>query len=60
MLPNDVSRCEGFGNDEEGWREGCEDCSRRKDVLPNKDYFWIKPPAIIVFWCEKHISNKSK
>ena len=28
MLKNDIARCAGVGSDEEGWREGCEDCGR--------------------------------
>lgn len=29
-LPNDVARCAGVGDNDEGWREGCADCARRK------------------------------
>jgi hypothetical protein len=50
-LPNDVARCNGVGNQENGWREGCEHCLRR--TAPRPDPFWImSPPDIIVFECE--------
>jgi len=55
-LPNDVARCPGSGDDEEGWLDGCDDCARRLaeqvgDVVP-----WMEPPLIIAFWCEFHVS----
>ena len=50
-LPNDVARCNGYGSDTEGWREGCETCLRRtaprKGIGPT-----IAPPPIIAFECE--------
>lgn len=50
-LPNDVARCNGYGSEEEGWREGCETCLRRtaprKGIGPT-----ITPPPIIAFECE--------
>ena len=53
-LPNDIARCAGVGSDEEGWREGCENCLRR--TAPRKGIGpWIAPPPIIAFWCEYHI-----
>lgn len=51
-LPNDVARCAGDGSDNEGWREGCEDCLRR--TTPGGDQH-IKPPPIIAFECEYRI-----
>ena len=57
MLPNDVARCAGVGNDEEGWREGCEDCARRLAVSTGDVYAWMLPPPIIVFWCEPRIET---
>ena len=56
-LPNDFARCAGDGSDEEGWREGCEDCLRRTAPwagLPGGGEH-IKPPPIIVFECEYRI-----
>ena len=53
-LPNDVARCAGVGDDEEGWREGCEDCARRTESTSDV-YAWMMPPAIIVFMCEFRI-----
>ena len=52
FLPDDVARCCGVGSDEDGWREGCESCSRR--LSPgNGDYVTnMEPPEIIAFWCE--------
>jgi hypothetical protein len=50
-LPNDDARCNGYGSDEEGWREGCETCLRRtaprEGIGPT-----IEPPPIIAFECE--------
>ena len=51
ILP-DFARCAGDGSDNEGWREGCEDCLRR--TTPGGDQH-IKPPPIIVFECEYRI-----
>ena len=56
MLPNDVARCAGVGSDEEGWREGCEDCARRLAASTSDVYAWMLPPAIIAFWCEFRIA----
>ena len=55
MLPNDVARCAGVGDDEEGWREGCEDCARRLDKATSEVPAWILPPIIITFECEFRI-----
>ena len=56
MLPNDVARCAGVGDDEEGWREGCEDCARRLAESTSDVSAWMMPPAIIAFWCEFRIA----
>lgn len=48
---NDVARCNGYGSDEEGWREGCDNCLRR--IAPRPEQVWVmEPPPIIVFECE--------
>ena len=54
-LPNDVARCAGVGDDEEGWRDGCEDCARRLAESTSAVSAWMMPPAIIAFWCEFRI-----
>ena len=54
-LPNDVARCAGVGSDEEGWREGCDDCARRLAESTSEVSAWMMPPAIIAFWCEFRI-----
>ena len=51
-LPNDVARCAGSGNDEEGWREGCDVCLRRLSVATGERVVRMLPPPIIVFECE--------
>jgi hypothetical protein len=51
-LPSDVARCRGVGDDVDGWREGCEDCSRRLSPLGRVH---MEPPQIIVFECEYRI-----
>ena len=56
MLPNDVARCAGVGDDDEGWREGCEDCARRLAESTSDVSAWMMPPAIIAFWCEFRIA----
>ena len=49
-LPDDVARCNGAGSDEEGWREGCDDCLRR--IAERGEMVWmIEPPAVIAFEC---------
>lgn len=52
-LPSDVARCDGVGNDADGWREGCETCLRRTalrgDMLQTS---FLHPPVIIAFECE--------
>jgi hypothetical protein len=50
-LPNDTARCDGDGNDAEGWREGCETCLRRTAPRPER-IIMITPPPIIAFECE--------
>ncbi len=54
-LPNDVARCAGVGGDEEGWRDGCDDCARRLAESTIEVTAWMLPPAIIAFWCEFRI-----
>ena len=58
MLPNDIARCAGIGDDTEGWREGCEDCMRRTAESNNDVNCWIVAPAIIAFSCEFMIEPK--
>lgn len=54
-IPSDVARCQGVGDDIEGWREGCETCMRRTSPLGRVH---MKPPQIIAFWCEFLIEPK--
>lgn len=54
-LPLDIARCHGVGSDEEGWRDGCEDCLRRTCRPEAARVSYMEPPAIIAFWCEYHI-----
>ena len=58
-LPNDVARCPGVGSEEEGWREGCEDCYRRtsKPHQNSMRWVWMEPPPIIAFECEFRIDT---
>lgn len=52
-LPNDTTRCNGSGDDIEGWREGCETCLRRTAPRPRPErLMMMDPPPIIVFECE--------
>lgn len=55
MLPNDVARCPGYGNDDDGWRDGCDDCARRTAPPVDGVTPWMQPPAIIVIECEFRI-----
>ncbi len=50
-LPADVARCNGVGDEEEGWREGCESCLRRTAPRLGR-YVMMTPPTIVVFECE--------
>ena len=59
-LPNDVARCAGVGDDEDGWREGCDDCARRTAESTSDVSAWMMPPAIIAFWCEFRIAPNVK
>lgn len=53
-LLNDVARCNGIGNDEEGYFEDCEKCLRR--TAPRPVHVWMmEPPKVIAFWCEYQI-----
>lgn len=51
-LPDDVARCRGVGDDDEGWREGCERCARRLSPASGDYGSYMEPPPIIAFWCE--------
>jgi hypothetical protein len=55
-LPNDVARCAGVGDNDEGWREGCADCARRTAESTGDVTAWMLPPGIIAFWCEFRIA----
>lgn len=55
-LPDDVARCDGSGDDDEGWREGCERCLRRVAERPERTRM-MPAPAIIVFDCEALIES---
>lgn len=59
-LPNDVARCAGVGSDDEGWREGCDDCARRTAESTSDVSAWMMPPAIIAFWCEFRIAPNAE
>jgi hypothetical protein len=61
-LPNDIARCRGVGSDEEGWREGCENCARRIAGLNKTSTrtVWMQPPEVIVFWCEFWIEQEKE
>lgn len=56
-LPNDIARCAGVGSDDEGWREGCEDCLRRTDPGAGDDVLRMATPPILVFECEYHLAS---
>ncbi len=48
-LPDNIDRCLGFGDDPEDWLDECHTCQRR--TSPGGQVF-MKPPAIIAFFCE--------
>ena len=53
-LPSDVARCAGV--EEDGWREGCEDCLRRTSPAADQErVVWMAPPMLVVFECEARI-----
>lgn len=55
-LPADIARCSGVGSDDEGWRDGCDDCLRRTcDPTDHPRVANMSPPAVIVFFCQSHI-----
>lgn len=58
-LPNDVARCAGVGSEEEGWREGCEDCARRTSPAFGDHVAHMTPPGVIVFCCPNRIAPPS-
>lgn len=55
-LPNDIARCAGVSETENGvthWRDDCETCMRR--TAPPSTSAWaamMRPPEIIAFQCE--------
>lgn len=57
-LPNDVARCSGVGDEEEGWRKGCDVCLRRLSKSDGEHVLHIQPPPIIVFECEYLIEER--
>mgnify|MGYP001598207326 CR=1 FL=1 len=57
-LPANVERCPGMWVEDSlggDWREGCDDCRRRNDPLPESGVKWMSPPLIVTFWCAWHI-----
>ena len=58
-LPNDIDRCNGYGSDAEGWREGCDICLRRTAPRP-EIVVMIAPPPIIAFECEHLIEPEQQ
>lgn len=55
FLPNDVARCRGVFDEDDGeiyWREGCANCARRLAPADGDPVANMEPPAIIAFWCE--------
>jgi hypothetical protein len=51
-LPNDIARCAGVGDDDDGWREGCERCARRLAGGGGERTPWMMPPPVLAFECE--------
>jgi hypothetical protein len=58
-LSGDFARCEGVGNESEGWREGCDTCLRRTSPRTER-VSMIAPPPIIAFECEYLIEPNTK
>lgn len=58
-LAEDIARCDGSGDDEEGWREGCETCLRRTAIRKHNSWMML-PPPIIAFECEFLIEPKER
>lgn len=55
FLPDDVARCSGVFDEEDGkiyWREGCENCARRTAPANGNVVVNMAPPEIIAFECE--------
>ena len=50
ILPNDIARCAGSGEEGE-MREECETCLRRTAPRTG-EVQWMLPPPIIAFECE--------
>ena len=57
MLAYDIARCQGVGNDIEGWREGCEECLRRTEKGREEYQVYMEPPIFITFECEYLINS---
>ena len=59
MLPFDIARCAGSGNDIEGWQKECEDCARRLSKSTSEYQVHMTPPeippVIMAFKCPYHI-----
>jgi Protein chain release factor A len=51
-LPFDDARCVGVGNDQEGWRTGCEVCLRRLSPGNPLDQWHTDPPELVNGECE--------
>lgn len=54
FLPDDIARCPGVAEIEDGvthWREGCERCARRLSPPNSVRVAHMEPPEIIVFEC---------
>lgn len=54
-LPNDVAKCNGVGEEEDGimyWRDGCERCARRLYPVHWEYAYYLEPPTIIDFECD--------
>lgn len=59
-LPFDFARCEGVGNDVEGWREGCDICLRRTSPGREQYQSYMVPEPIIAFECVYLIEPKGE
>ena len=59
MLAADVARCPGV-EDEDDWRDGCEDCMRRTSPPVGPEcVLYVVPPAVIVFECAFRIAPEA-
>lgn len=57
-LPDDIARCRGVGNDEDGWRTGCERCLRRTAPVTGEGVRYMEPPPVILFFCDYLIEDE--